>query len=258
MSRSGRSRAPRVAAALALSLIFTFNSPPTVPAIPGGQPEPPSPEEIYLLEELAEWVLGRPITEEFRVITEMDVADAVRLRRRSFELFRDFGAERQRQDLVRQMPFGDLILRNALRYKVDGLLLASIMEAESGFDPRAVSPRGALGLMQVMPATAELYAAEKPLDPAVNIELGARYFASLLRQFDGDVALALAGYNAGPARVTRYGDVPPFRETQIYVGRVLSRYVGYHQTLWERSGTPEWVFQPDGASNRDIAESQTG
>jgi soluble lytic murein transglycosylase-like protein len=227
---------------LALSLIFTFNSLPTIPAIPEDQPEPPSPEEIYLLEELAEWVLGRPITEEFRVITEMDVADAVRSRRRSFELFRGFGAERQRKELVSQVPFGELIWRNARRYGVDGLLIASIMEAESGFDPRAVSPQGALGLMQVMPLTAEHYSAEEPLDPAVNIDVGARYFASLLRQFDGDVTLALAGYNAGPSRVTRYGAVPPFRETQSYVGRVLSRYVGYHQTLWERSGTPEWVF----------------
>lgn len=242
MKRSLRRRVPRVAAATALFLIVCSSSPPPSPSIPDDLPEPPSPEEIYLLEELAEWVVGRPVTAEFRVITEMEIVDAVRARRRSFELFRDFGAERTRREMVHQMPFGELIWHSARRHEIDGLLLGSIMEAESGFDPRAVSPQGAVGLMQIMPSTAELYSVDATLDPVVNIEVGARYFASLLRQFDGDVALALAGYNAGPAKVARYADVPPFRETRNYVDRVLNRYVDYHQTVWERSGTPEWVF----------------
>lgn len=242
MKRSVGRRLPRVAVATVLFLVVSFNSPPTLPSIPEELPAPPSPEEIYLLEELAEWVLGRPITEEFRVITEMDIADAVRARRRSFELFRGFGAERYRREMVQQMPFGELIWQNAGRYEIDSLLLVSIMETESGFDSQAVSPRGALGLMQIMPATAELYSVGKTLEPAVNIELGARYLADLLRRFDGDLALALAGYNAGPAKVTRYGAVPPLRETRNYVDRVLSRYVDYHQRIWERSGAPEWVF----------------
>ena len=242
MWKSRRRRAPRVAAATLLFLGISLNSPPTIPSMPDDRPAPPLPEEVYLLEELAEWVLGRPITEEFRAISDMDLADAVRAKRRSFELFRGFGEEHSRWNLVRGVPYGDLIWLSARRHEVDGLLLASIIEAESGFNPRAVSPRGALGLMQIMPATAGIQTLDETLDPAVNIELGARYLAGLMRRFDGDVALALAGYNAGPAKVERYGDVPPYVETQRYVDRVLSRYVDYQQTVWEQSGAPEWVF----------------
>ncbi len=117
-----------------------------------------------------------------------------------------------------------------------------MMEAESGFDPDAVSRSGALGLMQVMPATAQDYEVLEPLDPAANIDLGARYISSLLERFDGDVALALAGYNAGPSTVRRFGGIPPYSETRAYVDRVLTRYVGHHQALWQSSGAQYWLF----------------
>ena len=173
---------------------------------------------------------------------DTDLASVTPARRQSFELFRRFGSEHARREKLLTLPFGELIQSSAERHEVDGLLLAAMVEAESSFDPQAVSPRGALGLMQVMPETAAQFAVVEPLNPATNLEVGARYMSQLLAEFDGDVALALAGYNAGPGNVARYGGVPPFRETRAYVDRVLTRYVGYHQDLWEGSGAHRLLF----------------
>lgn len=237
-----RRRASGACAILALGLVAFLTTPPGVPSIPEEGLEPPSLAEIYELEEVAEWVLGRPLSKGFQAITEQDITDAVRSRRDSFELFRGFGDDRTRREMVHGLPFGELIWSASRRHDVDGLLLASVVEAESGFDPVAVSPQGALGLMQIMPDTADLYSASEPLDPAVNIEVGARYLADLLELFDGDLALALAGYNAGPGNVMRYGDVPPFDETRAYVDRVLERYVDHQQAVWERAGGTSRLF----------------
>jgi soluble lytic murein transglycosylase-like protein len=195
-----------------------------------------------VLEEVAAWVLGRPISKGFRAFSENDVVAAVRKRRRSFELFRSYGEEATRWELVRRLPYGELIHSAARRYEIDGLLLASIVEAESGFDPLAVSPRGALGLMQIMPTTAEIYSAEELMEPSANIDLGARYLVTLLDEFDGDLALALAAYNAGPGNVRRFGGVPPFRETRRYVDSVLTRYVSHQRDVWQSSGSPALLF----------------
>lgn len=242
MSQLVHRRAFRVATGMILFVVVSLSSPPTLPSVPEPQPTPPSPEEIYVLEELAEWVLGRPFSGEFRVLSHPDLARAVRERRQSFELFRKYGPEAERRDLVRDLPYGELIAETAQRLSVDSLLLASIMEAESGFNPYAISPQGALGLMQVMPNTAGYYSIEDLLEPEVNIEVGARYFVRLLDQFDGDVALALASYNAGPGMVRRYGGLPPFPETRHYVDRVLTRYVRLQRNLWENSGATEMLF----------------
>jgi soluble lytic murein transglycosylase-like protein len=102
-------------------------------------------------------------------------------------------------------------------------LFESVVAAESGFDPSVVSAAGAQGLTQLMPATARMLGVTDPLDPAQNLEGGARYLAQMIRQFDGNVRLALAAYNAGPGAVARHGGVPPFRETRDYVERVLGR-----------------------------------
>ena len=237
-----RSRTMRVVIATALFLVVSFNSPPTLPSVPELRPEPPSPEEIDLLEEVAEWVLGKPMSEDFSAFSEADVVAAVQSRPRSFELFRRYGEASSRGDLVQSLPYGDLIRSTAQRYQVDSLLLASMVEAESGFNPYAMSPQGALGLMQIMPETANPYSVDDLLEPAVNIDLGARYIAKLLRDFDGDVALALAGYNSGPGNVRRFGGMPPFRETRDYVDRVLSRYVDHHRDLWQSSGDQDFLF----------------
>jgi soluble lytic murein transglycosylase-like protein len=112
------------------------------------------------------------------------------------------------------------IARAATRWNVSPGLLAAQLLAESGFDPSAVSPAGALGIAQFMPATAAAYGLRDPLDAAAAIDAQAHLMADLLRQF-GTVALALAAYNAGPGAVSACECVPPYPETQAYVARIV-------------------------------------
>jgi soluble lytic murein transglycosylase-like protein len=116
-----------------------------------------------------------------------------------------------------------LVRASAAAYSIDPALVRSIVEAESGFDPRATSPAGARGLMQLMPETAQSLGVVDAYDAQENLRGGTRYLRGLLDRF-GDVRLAVAAYNAGPAAVERFGGVPPFPETQQYVRRVLTRY----------------------------------
>ncbi len=117
------------------------------------------------------------------------------------------------------------ILDSGRRNSVDPLLLYAIMHQESTFKPRAMSNKGARGLMQLMPGTALRFGVTSIWDPRQNIEGGARYMRFLLDQFEGDVSLALAGYNAGEGAVMKYGyRVPPYSETQEYVRRISRRY----------------------------------
>ncbi len=112
---------------------------------------------------------------------------------------------------------------NAAAFGVDPALVEAIIANESGFDPYARSSAGARGLMQLMPQTAAALGVDDPDDPAQNVRGGTRYLRSLLDRF-GDVRLAVAAYNAGPAAVARYGGIPPFAETERYVRSVLSSY----------------------------------
>jgi hypothetical protein len=117
------------------------------------------------------------------------------------------------------------ILESGRRNSVDPLLLYAIMHQESTFKPRAMSNKGARGLMQLMPGTAQRFGVTNIWDPRQNIEGGTRYMRFLLDQFEGDVKLALAGYNAGEGAVMKYGyRVPPYSETQEYVRRISRRY----------------------------------
>ena len=117
------------------------------------------------------------------------------------------------------------ILDSAKRYRIDPLLIYAQMHQESGFKKRARSYKGASGLMQLMPATARRFGVTNIYDPKQNIDAGVKYMRWLIDTFDGDVVLALAGYNAGEGAVMKYGwRIPPYRETQEYVRRIASRY----------------------------------
>jgi soluble lytic murein transglycosylase-like protein len=114
-------------------------------------------------------------------------------------------------------------------FGVDSHLLKAMIKAESDFDPQAVSKKGAMGLMQIMPENFKMLDLKNPFDPWENIKAGARYFKKLHERFNGKLALSLAAYNAGPTAVDRYKSIPPFQETEEYVRRVLRYYRTFKQ-----------------------------
>ncbi|MGE5234430.1 MAG: lytic transglycosylase domain-containing protein [Acidobacteriota bacterium] len=183
----------------------------------------PSPRDVAAERALSSWLAsGSPNTRSgYRPL--WSEAQAPRVDR--FQLF----PEAARRQVLLGGRYGLVITQIAERYRLDSALLAALVEAESGFNARVVSPAGAKGLMQMMPETLADYGVKDPFDPAANLDAGARYFSSLLQQFSGNVELALAAYNAGPAVVERYGAVPPYRETRAFVRRVLARYGSHVQ-----------------------------
>ena len=123
--------------------------------------------------------------------------------------------------------FRPIISRAAAQYQIDPDLVRAIIFAESGYNPKAVSKKGAMGLMQLMPGTAKAMGVEDCFDPEHNIFGGVKYFKKLFVQFDGDVKLALAAYNAGSRRVREFNGVPPFKATEHYIQKVLEHYNKY-------------------------------
>ena len=118
---------------------------------------------------------------------------------------------------------------------VDEAWLRAIAHVESGYDAKAVSPKGAQGVMQLMPATATQYGVKDPFDAAQSIAAGARHLRDLIRQYRGDLALTAAAYNAGAGTVARYGGIPPYAETRDYVARVLALHEQYRKALSART-----------------------
>ena len=120
----------------------------------------------------------------------------------------------------------ELAAAAARRHGLEPGLVMAVVSVESGFRPEAVSPKGAQGLMQLMPMTAQALGVEDAFDPAQNLDGGARHLGELLTVYGGDLTRALAAYNAGEGAVLRHGGVPPYRETRAYVRKVLERYQG--------------------------------
>ncbi len=135
----------------------------------------------------------------------------------------------------------DAIGSASARYRLDPDFVSSVISAESGFNSRAVSPKGAQGLMQLMPGTASQLGVDNAFDPAKNTDGGTRYLRMLLERFNFDVAKALAAYNAGPLRVDQHHGVPPYRETRKYVARIINDYnrkkIAQGKTAAKASGT---------------------
>ena len=222
-------------------LAVILHSAPTTSSISDTRPSPPTLTEVLVLEELHQWVDGT-FGEDSRVLSGREIGNAMRQRPQSFELFRTYHPRAEQRRLLRQLPYGDLIGRAATRHDVDGLLLAAIVEAESSFNPYAISVDGAIGLTQILPSTADL-PADVLLTPRTNVDAGAGHLAKLLRRFGGDFELAVAAYNAGPGAVYRFDGVPPYRETRAYVARVLNRYLEHQQTLWRDYLRRDWYQQ---------------
>jgi soluble lytic murein transglycosylase-like protein len=131
----------------------------------------------------------------------------------------------------KELLYLPLIQQTSERHQVDPALVKAIIMAESGFNPNAVSEKGAKGLMQLMPKTAKALGVKDCFNPEHNIEGGVEYFKKLLNQFDGDVELALAAYNAGSRRVRQYQGVPPFKATRYYVKKVFEYYNCYKEHM---------------------------
>jgi hypothetical protein len=136
----------------------------------------------------------------------------------------------------------------AKKHKVEDAWLRAIAHAESLFDEKAVSPKGAQGVMQLMPETATELGVVDPFAPAESIDAGARYFTALLKRFKGDTTLAIAAYNAGPGVVARYDGVPPYAETKAYLEKVQALYHAYRAALSPPPQRPaDAVARPDPA-----------
>lgn len=234
-------RVPFTVSATMLFLVVSFNSTPSDTAIPDPYRIPNPPPESQAIRDLAKWVV-QSRSERPQIFTPRDLEAALtQTPQRLGFLSPEAGSivDAARREMLVGLPYGSEIWRISKRRGVDGLLVASIVQVESRFARNALSPRGAMGLMQVLPSTGELYgiADQNNLnEPHVNLDVGCRYLGRLLRDFDGDLERAVAAYNAGPATVVRYGGVPPFRETREYVRKVLGLYRERSDAAWERAG----------------------
>lgn len=133
---------------------------------------------------------------------------------------------------LRNTGLEQAIFEAAATYNLEPALVAAIIQVESGFNPFARSRTGAMGLMQLMPATARMLGVHSPFDPVQNIFGGARYLRKLLNRFKGNMILAIAAYNAGPGAVMRYGrTIPPYSETRKYVPKVVHYYKKFAQVI---------------------------
>ncbi|MEY2341757.1 lytic transglycosylase domain-containing protein [Acidithiobacillus sp. IBUN Pt1247-S3] len=149
---------------------------------------------------------------------------------------------RQHFDLVARSELQPIVKTAAKQYGLSTALLNAVIRVESGFNAGAVSNKGAMGLMQLMPATASRFGVQNPFNPQENISGGAAYLAELLHRFSGDLRLALAAYNAGSQAVIQAGyHIPPFQETQAYVPKVMAYYQRFQSSGDQTDADESWV-----------------
>jgi soluble lytic murein transglycosylase-like protein len=228
---------PSAALAVPLFLAFSIQALPSLPAIHANRFSSAANQTLARTQlalapmpPIAPTLAAQPWQAQ-RAVSAADLSAALGARQRHFGLFSSESAVDGRREVLRHLPFGAIMAAAGERNRVDSLLLAAVVESESRFLPHAVSPCGAVGLMQLLPSTGEDYGAKNLRDPYVNIDAGSRYLRALLERFKGRSDLALAAYNTGPEVIARYGCVPPFRETQDFVKRVLARYDRHRQEL---------------------------
>jgi soluble lytic murein transglycosylase-like protein len=161
-----------------------------------------------------------PEDDSFQLLIAAPIAEV------AFGSLPDYAPEPNLRSLTSRVArFREMVSTTAERHSLDPRLLHALITVESGYNPQAISPKGAIGLMQLMPGTARRYGIQDPRDPQQNLQAGARYLSDLLRLFNNDVSLALAAYNAGEHAVIRHGHrIPPYRETEAYVPKVLALY----------------------------------
>jgi len=235
---------PSAAIATFFYLALSIPALPSHPASPGRIPIPASASLAPAPSQLPGILTGSTMSRLDRwsslregAVSAADLSAALGTHPRRLGLFGSDTAVDGRRELLRRMPFGAILAAAGERNRVDSLLLAAIVETESRFVPHAVSPCGAVGLMQLLPSTGQDYGVTDLRDPYANVDAGSRYLRVLLDRFQGRPDLAIAAYNTGPEVVARYGCVPPYRETQEFVQRVLRRY-DQHQHALVRVSVP--------------------
>ena len=168
----------------------------------------------------SDWLPVLQIADATVEMAELKPMNAVESLAKDFSLIN----EGIQQEFFKTLPFGELIFQKSQKYDVDPALVAAVIEQESRFKPRAISPVGARGLMQLMPRTGRWMGARNLYDPEQNVDAGVKYLKYLDKTFKGDTRKVIAAYNAGEGNVRRYRGTPPFRETRTYVKNVTRNY----------------------------------
>lgn len=205
---------------------------------------------MLLIAGLSALVIAVPATAEIRMVVRPDGTKSIyNVPDKKSEPKVDLAWLAKQRD--RESPWDDAIRRHASQFGVDPVLVKAVMLVESAYNPHAVSSKGARGLMQLMPDTAKRFKVTSIDNPEENVRAGIQYLALLIRLFEGDLRRALAGYNAGENAVLRYGGVPPYQETELYVRKVFSVYYGRpHGNVGP--GTIRMVTSNPGGSGRKL------